>query len=383
MIPGKLHLLLLLLMVPSLTGCWDHKVLQDMSYISAVGIDYKDNQFVLYAQMVDFASVGKAEGVSSEEASSNTWVGKSTGKTFALAVNNIYNSSQQRIHIGQISSVVFSQKALQMHLHETIDMFERTEARLTPWIFMTEEPMDDLFSITPMFPQAPLLTILNSPEGNYKQHSIIRPLKLLEFAALYKEPSSSIIVPTLSIDKKNWKKKKKKMHEMTINGAIIFHTENKPRWVSKDDLMGVRWLEKKTNYTPLVLKDDKGHVKALLHIEHPKSKVTPELSKKGEPVYNLHIKVHGELTQLNVPMTKKKLKAEAAAKIKTEIRSTYIAGLKSNVDVYHLEERMFRKRNADWKRLTRSKSFPLTKNSLGEIHVDVEIMNTGDSKFGI
>ncbi|MEH6996509.1 Ger(x)C family spore germination protein [Neobacillus drentensis] len=377
----KCRLLLLLFVVPFLTGCWDHKVLQDMSYVSAVGIDYADNQFVIYAQMVDFASVGKVEGASSEEASSNIWIGKATGSTFALAWNNMYNSTQQRTHIGQVSAVVLSQKAMQMHLSQTIDMFERSEAILTPWIFTTEEPMDDLFSITPMFPSSPLLTKLNSPESNYKQHSLIRPLKLLEFAALYSEPSTSIIVPTLSIDKKNWKQKNKKMPEMTINGAIIYHTKKKPRWMSKDDLLGVRWLEENTAHTPLAVNDDKGGIKAVLYFEKPRVSVKSELSAKGEPVFNLHIKVHGELNQLNVPMTTKKLKAETEARIKSEIRSTYTAGLKSNVDVYHLEETMFRHRYADWKRLTNRQSFPFTKNSLKNIQVDVEITNTGMSKL--
>ncbi|MGG1678517.1 Ger(x)C family spore germination protein [Neobacillus sp. NRS-1170] len=377
----KCLLLLLLFLVPSLTGCWDHKVLQDMSYVSAVGIDYVDNQFVLYTQMVDFASVGKVEGVSSEEASSNIWVSKATGSTFRSAINNLYNSTQQRVHIGQISAVVLSQKAMEKHLNQTIDVFERSEARLTPWIFTTEEPMDDLFSITPMFPQTPLLTLLISPESNYKQHSLIRPLKLVEFIALNKEPSTSIIVPTLSIEKKSWKKRKKKMPEMTINGAIIYHTEKKPRWMSKDTLLGVRWLEEKTTHTPLALNDGKGDPKALLYFENPKVSVKSELSAKGEPVYNLHIKVHGELSQLNVPMSLKKLETEAEARIKAEIRSTYAAGLKSNVDVYHLEEIMFRHRYADWKRLTSGKSFPFTKNSLRDIQVDVDITNTGMSKF--
>ncbi|MGG3469790.1 Ger(x)C family spore germination protein [Neobacillus pocheonensis] len=376
-----LLLLILLFVVPSLTGCWDYKVLKDMSYVSSVGIDYVDNQFVVYTQMVDFASVGKVEGSSSEEASSNIWVGKATGSTFLLAWNNLYNSIQQKVHIGQVSSVVFTQKAMQMHLNQTIDMFERSEARLTPWIFTTEEPMDDLFSITPMFPSSPLFTKLNSPESNYKQHSMIRPLKFLEFVALYSEPSTSIIVPTLSIDKNNWKQKKKKMPEMTINGAIIYHTKKKPRWMSKDDLLGLRWLEEKTNRTPLALNDDNGDIKAILNFEHPNVRVKPELSAKGDPVYNLHIKVQGELTQLNIPMTSKKLKAEAEARIKAEIRSTYTAGLKNNVDVYHLEETMFRHRYADWKRLTSIQSFPFTKNSLRDIQVDVEITNTGMSKF--
>jgi hypothetical protein len=212
---------------------------------------------------------------------------------------------------------------------------------------------------------------------------MIRPLKLLEFAALYSEPSTSIIVPTLSIEKNSWKKSKKKMPEMTVNGAVIFHQAKKPRWVSKDDLMGVRWLEEKTIRTPLALKDDKGNIKALMHLKHPNVRVTPELSAKGDPVYNLHIKVQGELSQLNVPMTTKKLKDEASTKIKAEILSTYTAGLKRNVDVYHLEEKMFRHRFTDWKRLTRRKSFPFTKNSLRNIQVDVEITNTGKAKFKI
>ncbi|MGG1678502.1 hypothetical protein ACIFOT_22625 [Neobacillus sp. NRS-1170] len=102
----KCRLLLLLFVMPSLTGCWDHKVLQDMSFVSAVCIDYLDNQFVIYTQMVDFASVGKVQGVSSEEASSNIWVGKATGPTFWSAWNNLYNSTQQKVHIGQVSAVV-------------------------------------------------------------------------------------------------------------------------------------------------------------------------------------------------------------------------------------------------------------------------------------
>ncbi|MGG1678500.1 Ger(x)C family spore germination C-terminal domain-containing protein [Neobacillus sp. NRS-1170] len=171
------------------------------------------------------------------------------------------------------------------------------------------------------------------------------------------------------------------MPEMAINGAIIYHTGKKPRWMSSDDLLGLRWLEEKTTHTPLVLNDDNGDIKAILHFEHPNVRVKPKLSAKREPVYNLHIKVKGELTQLNVPMTAKKLEAEAEARIKAEIRSTYTAGLKSNVDVYHLEETMFRHRYADWKRLTNRKPFPFTKNSLIDIQVDVEITNTGMSKF--
>ncbi|MBV7507884.1 hypothetical protein ABES02_01255 [Neobacillus pocheonensis] len=87
--------------------------------------------------------MGKTEGGSKATDSPNIWVGKAKGSTFALAWNNLYNSTQQKTHFGQISAVVFSQKALQKNLNQIMDTFERfSEARLTPWIYTTTEPMD-------------------------------------------------------------------------------------------------------------------------------------------------------------------------------------------------------------------------------------------------
>ncbi|MGG3470969.1 Ger(x)C family spore germination C-terminal domain-containing protein [Neobacillus pocheonensis] len=132
-------------------------------------------------------------------------------------------------------------------------------------------------------------------------------------------------------------------------------------------------MEEHTVRTPLALYDNQKKITALLPCENPNVKVTPELREKGDPVYNLHIKVHATVTQLNVQMTTKQLKAEATAKIEDEIRSTFATGMENNVDVYHLEEKMFRSRYADWKQLTRKNAFPLTNKSLGNIQMEVEI----------
>lgn len=377
------RLVLLLFGLLCLTGCWDQEVLQDISYISTIGIDYENNQFVIYVQMVDFSTVGKTEGGSKGD-SPNIWVGESKGSTFALALNNLYNSTQQRIHFGQISSVVFSQKALQKNLNQTMDTFERfSETRLTSWVYATSEPMEDLFSITPMFPTSPLMTKLNSPESSYRLHSIVRPVKLVEFATQSSEPISTFILPTLSIDKKNWKKDMEKMPQMNVNGATFLHWKQEPHWISKDDLFGLRWLEEQTVITPLTLYDNKRNIKSVLLCEYPNVTVTEELRKKGNPLYNLHIKVHATVIQLNVDMAIKELKAEAEAKIEDEIRSTFTAGLKSNVDVYHLEEKLFRKHYTDWKKLTRRKTFPLTSKSLENIKVEIEIKDSGKAKLAL
>ncbi|MFK9116608.1 hypothetical protein ACJEBK_06925 [Peribacillus frigoritolerans] len=44
-----------------LSGCWDEKTIQDFHYITAIGIDFKDGEYIVYTQLVDFAAVAKTE----------------------------------------------------------------------------------------------------------------------------------------------------------------------------------------------------------------------------------------------------------------------------------------------------------------------------------
>jgi spore germination protein KC len=380
LIKGVWRLLLLICALVSLTGCWDHKVMQDLAYVTALGIDYEDNQFVVYAHMLDFSTVGKIEAGKGE---GNIWVEKGKGPTVAVAIDDLFNSAQQRTFFGYVMTVVYSRKALlQKDMALTFDAFERyTENRYTPLLYSTLEPIEELFLLRSIIPNDPLMTLLLSPEGNYKQHSILRPIELLEFAALYREPSSTAIIPTLSINRMDWKKTDGKIPVMIMNGAIFVHQGKKPLWLSRDDLLGMRWLEEKTEHTPLTLNDNEGRIKALMICEDPKVQVIPEISPNGDPLYKIHIKVKATVTQLNTSMTKSQLQSEAKAAIQSEIRTTFAAGLKKNVDVYHLEEFMFRKKNADWKKLTQVQGFPLTAETLDDIQVDVTVSNAGKKKL--
>ena len=57
----KRILMLLSMLSLLLSGCWDNKEVQDINYITALGIDYKDNKYIIYVQMLDFATIAKQE----------------------------------------------------------------------------------------------------------------------------------------------------------------------------------------------------------------------------------------------------------------------------------------------------------------------------------
>ncbi|XRG80466.1 Ger(x)C family spore germination protein [Rossellomorea sp. GAMAL-10_SWC] len=376
----KRRLILLFVPILLLTGCWDQKQLSQLTYVSALGVDYVDNEFVLYFQVLDFNTIGKSEQGSSGAEGPNIWIGKGKGSTFALAWDAIYNSTQQKTLFGQISSVVFSEAALgKKQVAESMDTMERfIDARITPWIYTTKEPIDKIFAIEPLLPNSPILTLLHLPKGNYEQHSLISPMKVVEFAALINEPSASIIVPTIGIQDELWKKDDKNMPMMNVNGAFLFYKGKKPQWISKDDLIGLRWVDQNTESTPLSLNEKNGKLIAMLPIENPKVKIQAKINKSGVPKFNMKIKVNATANQLNSHFSNKVLKGEVKKKIEKEIRNTFLIGINKKLDVFHLEEELYRNNYKSWKSITKKDKYPLTSHSLGTIKVKVILKDRGE-----
>ena len=47
----------MMLLMTILSGCWDENQPERMLYINAIGVDYKDGQYEVYAQIINFANM--------------------------------------------------------------------------------------------------------------------------------------------------------------------------------------------------------------------------------------------------------------------------------------------------------------------------------------
>ena len=137
---------ILVLCVILLTGCWDSKGVQSINFITAIGIDYKDNQYTAYAQLIDFSSIAKQEGPTSREGS-QIWIGRGTGSTLSMAINNLYETSQQQTLWTHVKAIVLSKNALEGRLEDIFNtLLHSGQLRYTPWIYATEQDMSTLRS---------------------------------------------------------------------------------------------------------------------------------------------------------------------------------------------------------------------------------------------
>lgn len=88
----------MLITAPLIAGCWDIMEPQRMYYINAIGVDYEDNQYKVYLQIINFADVAKSEQPSTGAMPSE--IGSAEGRTIEEAIYKLYRSVDQEIFGG-------------------------------------------------------------------------------------------------------------------------------------------------------------------------------------------------------------------------------------------------------------------------------------------
>lgn len=368
----RICLVILLFML--LTGCWDEREIGEYGYATAIGVDYQDGEYILYIQLLDFSNVAKQE-IQKVSEDAAIFVGKSTGKSFYDAINNIYKTSQQPLHWGQIGSVIYSESVLQRDVDQIEQSMKRNgEFRYTPWIFATRDSIEDIFSISGFFHLSSIYTILYQPEDTYKAHSFIKPLRMYEFIANNHDPGRTVILPSIVIDNDAWMEagiNEELKKTLKVDGAFLMSQGEYQGYLSMEDLIGLRWHERKTGITPVELIKDGKHI-GVVEIRNPKGRI--ELLSQGEKIkFKMIIKAKGTIADLQEELSQKEIIELVEKQIEANIKTTFEKGLEQEIDVFNLKSKLFRSGYSP----EEIKTFQLSKDLLEQIQVDFHLESEG------
>ncbi|MEF7442101.1 Ger(x)C family spore germination protein [Paenibacillus lautus] len=371
-----LKLIWLTVMLNILTGCWDIKEIQDMNYITAIGIDQEDSEFVVYTQMMDFTSVAKNETGKAEKPP-QVWTSKTRGKTFDMAVNAIYDSAQLRTSWSHISCILISDTVLKSKVLTKLDTIGRyQEIRMTPWVYGTNESIEQLFNVPAFFNLSPLNTLAHEPSEEHKQRSYIVPIRYFDFMALITEPASTVLLPNLSIDKGTWSLNQKENPKLVINGVFAISEVVSKGFFPNDKLAGLRWMETDTKRSPVTITNKNGEYAGLVVLSKPKIRKKLNIVN-GMPQFRVNVKLHGNVVEALDDMNKTEMEMKAAARVREEIISTFKNGIASKTDLYSLEHVLFKKDTRLWKKIHQTSAKPMDAGSLESVHVEVHLDHAG------
>lgn len=381
----RVRLLLCLVMISiMLSGCWNYQEPQSYSYISALGLEYVDKEYITYAQILDFSSIVRQEGASASQPTP-IYIGEGRGRTITEAMNQLYSTSQKQILWGHITALVISENVLRHGVEEALDLINRyREVRYNTWVFGTKQPIEELFASTPLFNANALVSILHEPANTYKQRSIIEPVYLYRFIQRYREPGETSYLPSLTTNTNHWisseKDKLKKHKLLQVDGAYFIRSDGSlAGWIKNHDLFGIQWLNRHTARAPVTLYRD-NDLLAVVVLTRPIYEV--EASFHDHKVYfNIEVKLKGIVNELHENISSAELEKATEEAIRSQIRRTFDEGMKIRADIFRLGEVVYRDHLSNWKNIRETRDLVVEPDSLKQIKVKVNIRSSGKYKL--
>ncbi|AMW99382.1 Ger(x)C family spore germination protein [Rummeliibacillus stabekisii] len=381
---NKKILILLLMLIPLISGCWDAKEAERMLYIHGIGVDYKDGKYEIYTQIISFANIAKSEQPANHE-TIQAEVGHASGKTDHEAFYNLYKSLDEELYWGHLEYIVFSEDLLKSgEMNSYINSFMRFyNTRYQTWVYSTKESLEDILLVSPILNKAISLSKLSDPLNSFRQDSTIEPLKVRELILNLDEPGYEANIPSVSISK-NWETEKDKHPITDINGVSIVSQKEFKGNISGDKVKGLGWMNENTKRAELtiMLEDSESGGKRYITANGKVANLKVEpIVKKNSVSFDVNVKLKVELRGFQGSINEKEVRKEVEKEVEKEINDTYTAGLNINSDVFRLSEYLYRKDVGAWKKFQKDGKVELKENSIRNINVDVVSVYAGRKNF--
>lgn len=363
-----------------LSGCWDVTEPQRMYYVHGVGVDFKDNQYEVFLQLINFADVAKTESMNTQAAKAE--IGRAKGKNLEEAIYKLYRSIDQEVFWGHMAYLVLTEEAMKSeHAISVIDSFLRfRETRYQMYIHCTQEPLEEILLISPILDKSLPNSKLTSPLKTGFVEAYIEPVTFRNLILELNEPSHEAALPLISINKE-WKDSEKESEKEThLQGLGILSKDGFKGMIKGDKARGTQWMKKHTTRGDLTFKLDSSEEYLTVDLEKRDFEIKP-IVKGNEVQFEIDIQVNATVNGFKGKVTSDEVRKGIIKELTKEIKTTYEAGLNLDVDIYRLSEYLYRDNVKAWKRLEKDGKVPLTKDSISKINVTVNKINPGRKTF--
>ncbi|HBJ02926.1 Ger(x)C family spore germination protein [Lysinibacillus fusiformis] len=378
------NIILVILMLTTtllLSGCWDVTEPQRMYYVQGVGVDFKDNEYIAYIQLMNFANVAKTE--QSNPQAAPTEVGKATGKTIEEAIYKLYRSMDQEVFWGHMTFLLFSEKAMESeHAIPIIDTFLRfRETRYHIWVYCTQDPIEEVLLVSPILEKSPTATKLSNPKNTSKQESFVEPVNLRQLVIGLNEPNHEMKVPFISINQ-DWETAKESRTETVFAGVGILSKNSFKGFIKGNTARGIEWMNDATKQGEITIKLDNTEERDYLTVDIKKLDVNVKpIVQNNQVKFEVYLKFNTILNGFKGKVTPSQVRKKVESEVKKEIMATFEAGLNIDADVYRLSEYLYRDNVKVWKKIQKDGKIPLTKESISKIDIHINKVSPGRKSF--
>ncbi len=372
---GGLLLLMLLLLIPLLSGCWDLRELSTLALVFGMGLDlesqgdgYQLTFEIVRTRQIQSPGAGGSGGGGGQR--NPSWIMQSTGPTVFEAVRNATLQSSRRLFLSHTQVFIICEKLAKAGISPALDFIVRDhEPRIVKWLLLTADEPEQIFAAEPGLEQITAVAIADLIQ-NYGITSKIRPVRVVDYLETTMHKTSANTLPIIRIKETAGKK------ELIIDRTGVIKGDKLVGYLNPKETRGLLWVQDEVDGGVVTVDAPGGEGKATMELFNADTKLTVEGNEHGIQV-KIEVKVRSGLgaqtTSVDLSTTNqiKRLEKRQAEVIRDEIGAALTKARDLKADIFGFGEYLYRHDNRRWKGLESE----WERHFVGaEVDVSVEVM---------
>lgn len=300
-------LVLILLVIPFLSGCWSRTEINDLAVVTAVGIDKVENDKIRIAlqlaipRLLGPAGQGGGGGGGQGIGSKSVWIVSEKGETIMDAYRNLQQKLPRKIFFSHSNIIVIGEALARNGISPVLDFFTRyREVRMRNYIVLTKGDALKIMKFIPKFEKIPSEIIREELEMQIGPMLNVRDFVDMLMAEGIEPLAAEIALKPSNVTGREESAKQespgKEEQNLSINGAGIFKKDQLIGWMNIHEIRGVIWLrnEINANVVTVAMPKDKGNGKVSVQLFRANTKIKPIL-KDGQPEIKVKVRADADL----------------------------------------------------------------------------------------
>lgn len=283
--------LLLAMMVPLLSGCWDNREPRRRAYVLGLAIDAAESPEGYLEVSVQLPVPGKAAGGGGGKAQGGDGGGggaefylvKGNGGSLSEALEKAQDEVSRDLFLGQMRAVIFSSHLSAEQLRHAVEgMRGIGDVEDTVYTVMARGRADDILGRQTTLERLPALYFNNIFEAVRRQ-TVFAPVQLWQFWRAVKTSGWEPIMPAAHVTDKI----------VELRGFAVFNGYELRGFLSGEEAQGYLWLMGRTRNRSLSVPTVRGLSggKAMTATRSVMTRL-----EHGKPVFRVHLRVTGEVS---------------------------------------------------------------------------------------
>lgn len=387
---GKQTWLILIVILPLLTGCWSRTEITDIAIVLGIAIDRLENeQIQITLQIAVPKAIGTSESGQGSGATKSTIMISAKGKSIMEAYRIIQEKLPREVFFAHSRVIIVGEELARDSVSSILDFFSRyRQAHLRNYLLFTKGKAVDVLKSDPRLESIMAEEIREQERTGVGVQTSVRDFlkRLLKDG---EEPVAAQIsnLPLETVNKIETEGSETPKKAPAINGAAVFRGNRLVGWLNDKEARGVLWLRNEIK---------SGVLTVMVPTEEGKRTVGAKIQKGStdiKPIFHhdklkIKLDIYGEIDifdnntalDLRDPRVMNTLQSIFEKDVKTRIKLTLDKTQKElKSDIFGFGQAVYRTEPAKWKNFYKKKWCEVFPDLEVEIVPHIRIRGTGFS----